>query len=62
LDFPKEKFRRITDIERAEGLEEAEDQSVLFESFGDRLPPELEQERLDLMHRLKMAPPLWTAG
>jgi phosphoenolpyruvate carboxykinase (GTP) len=62
LNFPKEKFRRITDIDRAEGLEEAEDQSVLFESFGDRLPPELEQERLDLIHRLKAAPPVWTAG
>ena len=61
LDFPKDKFRRITDIDRAEGLEEAEDQSVHFESFGMRLPPALETERQDLIRRLKAAPPLWSA-
>jgi phosphoenolpyruvate carboxykinase (GTP) len=60
--FPKDKYRRITDIDRAEGLEEAEDQAVHFEAFGDRLPPALEQERQDLIRRLKVAPPVWTAG
>ena len=38
LDFPKDRYRRISDIDRAEGLEEAEDQSELFQSFGKRLP------------------------
>jgi phosphoenolpyruvate carboxykinase (GTP) len=62
LDFPQAKFTRITDIDRAEGLEEAEDQAVHFGSFGMRLPPELEAERQDLIRRLKTAPPVWTAG
>jgi phosphoenolpyruvate carboxykinase (GTP) len=60
--FSKDKFSRITDIDRAEGLEEAEEQAEHFESFGGRLPPELEAERQDLILRLKAAPPVWTAG
>ena len=62
LDFPKDKFRRITDIDSVEGIGEAEDQSVLFESFADRLPAELEEERRNLIRRLRAAPPAWTAG
>ncbi|HXJ02386.1 MAG TPA: hypothetical protein VNH44_14280, partial [Micropepsaceae bacterium] len=62
LDFPPAKFHRITDIDRAEGLEEAEEQAEHFGSFGDRLPVELEAERQDLIRRLKSAPPMWTAG
>jgi len=62
LEFPKDKFRRITDINSVEGIEEAEDQSTLFESFADRLPAELEEERRNLIGRLRAAPPAWTAG
>jgi len=62
LDFPKDKFRRITDIDRAEAEAEAADQKALFDDFGKRLPAELEQERQALIRRLKDAPPVWTAG
>jgi len=62
LDFPKESFRKITDIDRAQGQAEAEDQKSLFGRFGDRLPAELEQERQNLIRRLKDAPETWTAG
>jgi phosphoenolpyruvate carboxykinase (GTP) len=61
LGFPKEKYRLISDIDRAEGLEEAEDQADFFTMFGDRTPAELEQERRDLVRRLKSAPAEWTA-
>jgi phosphoenolpyruvate carboxykinase (GTP) len=62
LEFSKDKFRRITDIDSVEGIGEAEDQSVLFESFADRLPAELEEERRNLIRRLRTAPPAWSAG
>jgi phosphoenolpyruvate carboxykinase (GTP) len=62
MEFSEDKFRRITDIDRTEGLEEAEEQSEHFGAFGDRLPPALEAERQDLIRRLKAAPPVWTAG
>jgi phosphoenolpyruvate carboxykinase (GTP) len=62
LDFPKEKFRKITDIDRAQAQAEAEDQKTLFDKFGSRLPAELEQQRQDLIRRLKDAPPTWTAN
>jgi phosphoenolpyruvate carboxykinase (GTP) len=62
LDFPKDKFRKITDIDRAQAQAEAEDQTSLFNRFGARLPAELEQQRQDLIRRLKDAPPTWTAG
>ena len=62
LDFSKEKYRRISDIDRAEGLEEAEDQKEFFAGFGSRLPAELEGERHNLIRRLNASPPLWSAG
>jgi hypothetical protein len=42
-------------------LAEAEDQSGHFKTFGARLPAALEQERQDLIRRLKAAPSLWAA-
>jgi phosphoenolpyruvate carboxykinase (GTP) len=62
LDFPKERYRRISDVDRAEALEEAEDQADYFALFGDRMPGELEQQRKDLIRRLKSAPPVWTTA
>ncbi len=62
LDFDQHKYQRISDIDRAEALEEAEDQAAHFEQFGGRLPAELEAKRQDLIRTLKAAPPVWSAG
>jgi phosphoenolpyruvate carboxykinase (GTP) len=62
LGFSKDKYRRISDIDAAEALAEAEDQADHFRTYGSRLPDALESERLDLIRRLKSAPPLWSAG
>jgi phosphoenolpyruvate carboxykinase (GTP) len=62
LDFSKDQFRQITDINRAEAEAEAEDQKTAFQQFGSHLPAELEKERQALAARLKDAPPVWTAG
>jgi phosphoenolpyruvate carboxykinase (GTP) len=62
LEFSKDQFRQITDINRAEAQAEAEDQKTLFGEFGSRLPGELEKERQALAARLKDAPAVWTAG
>jgi len=62
LDFGKDKYRRITDISRAEALAEAEDQTELLKSFGDRLPSDMEDERQALIACLKSAPENWSAG
>jgi phosphoenolpyruvate carboxykinase (GTP) len=43
-------------------MAEAENQKTMFEEFGSRLPAELEQQRQDLIKRLKDAPATWTAG
>ncbi|MEE8439699.1 MAG: phosphoenolpyruvate carboxykinase (GTP), partial [Micropepsaceae bacterium] len=62
LDFSKDTYRSISDVNRAEGVAEAEDQENLFKRFGDRLPKEMEEERQSLISRLKSAPELWSAG
>ena len=62
IDFSKDQFRQITDIDRGEAMAEAENQKTMFEEFGSRLPAELEKQRQDLITRLKAAPPVWTAG
>ena len=62
IDFPKDKYRSISDVIRGEGLAEAEDQENLFARFGDRLPMEMEEERQNLIRRLSSAPEVWSAG
>jgi len=62
LGFSKDKYKRISDIDAAEGLAEAEEQSGHFNTFGARLPAELEIERKELIRRLKTAPAVWTVG
>ncbi len=62
LDFSKEKFETIMNIDRAEALAEARDQGDWFDRFGNRLPLELEQERQSLTKRLEAAPPVWKIG
>ena len=62
LDFAKDKYKRISDIDRTEALEEAEDQLAHFEQFGGRLPRELEAKRQDLIRKLKASPAVWTAA
>ena len=61
LDFHSDKFKKIMDIDQQKGLEEAEAQRELFDSFKDRLPSELESQRQALKDRLKKAPPIWHA-
>ena len=53
LDYPREKFLRLMQIERDEAVTEAQDQAELFDRFGRRMPPELEEERQDLLRRLE---------
>ena len=62
IDFSKDQYRSISDVNRGEGLAEAEDQKSLFERFGDRLPEDMEEERQALISRLERAPEVWSAG
>jgi len=52
LSYPEEKFAKLMAIDPAEARLEAEDQEELFDRFGTRLPPELEQQRQALLRRL----------
>ena len=47
------------DIDRGRGLEEADSQKELFDSFEDRLPPEMETQRQALKNRLAKSPDQW---
>ncbi len=59
LDFDAKTFHGLMEVNRAEGLAEAEDQKNLFEKFGGRLPKELEEQRQALKSRLDAAPEIW---
>ena len=59
LDFCSKDFNNIMSIDKKKGIEEADAQKELFDSFGDYLPPELEAQREALIDRLKKAPPVW---
>ncbi len=52
LAYPEEKFAKLMAIDPQEAKLEAEDQEELFDKFGTRLPPELEQQRQNLLRRI----------
>ena len=62
LNFPADKFAQIMDIDRKEAEAEAKDQEELFNRFGDRLPDEIEQQRIALLKRLENSPDVWRIG
>ncbi|WP_042690533.1 phosphoenolpyruvate carboxykinase (GTP) [Azospirillum sp. B506] len=62
LNFPADKFAKIMDIDRKEAEAEAKDQEELFNRFGDRLPEEIEQQRVAVLKRLENSPDVWRIG
>jgi phosphoenolpyruvate carboxykinase (GTP) len=60
LEFPEAKYNAIMNINRAEAVNEAEDQAELFGRFGKHLPPEMEAERENLLRRLATVGENWT--
>ncbi|CAO3352542.1 phosphoenolpyruvate carboxykinase (GTP) [Azospirillum melinis] len=62
LSFPADKFAKIMDIDRKEAEAEAKDQEELFNRFGDRLPEEIEQQRVAVLKRLENSPDVWRIG
>jgi phosphoenolpyruvate carboxykinase (GTP) len=59
LDFDAETFYKLMEVDRTAGQNEAEDQKTLFDSFGDRLPADIESQRQALIARLEDAPEVW---
>ena len=59
LDFKSNEFNSIMDIDRDKAMEEADAQKDLFDSFEDRLPPEMERQRQFLKDRLGESPQRW---
>ncbi len=59
LEFPKDKFYQIMNLDREAARHEANDQEELFTRFGDHLPREMELERELLLARLYHSPALW---
>ena len=59
IDYDKADFHYLMEVDRAAGLAEAEDQLLLFAKFKDRLPGEMERQRVALVERLKAAPEVW---
>ena len=62
LDFTREQFRAVTDINRDGALAEAEALKEYFAKFGSRLPPELEAQRQALAERASQAPDVWSVA
>ncbi len=60
LNFTREQFLSITDINKDGALAEVEEIKAHFAKFGDRLPPELEAERQRFADRVSQAPDVWS--
>jgi phosphoenolpyruvate carboxykinase (GTP) len=59
MDFDAEQFYKLMEVDRAAAQDEAEDQKTLFDTFGDRLPADMETQRQALIARLDDAPEVW---
>jgi phosphoenolpyruvate carboxykinase (GTP) len=60
LDFSRDKYARIMDINREGALAEAAEIKTYFATFGNRLPPELEEQRQELERRAAKSPEVWS--
>ncbi len=60
LQFTRDQFLSITDINKDGALAEVEEIKGHFAKFGDRLPSELEEERRKFAERVGMAPDVWS--
>ena len=58
-NFNSVNFETIMDINREAGIKEVEELKDYFKIFEDRLPPEIESERLEFGKRLRQAPEVW---
>ncbi len=52
IEVSKETMQELLAVERADWLKEAEGIGEFFAKFGDRLPPEMERQRQELIKRL----------
>ena len=59
LDFPRESFCSIMNIDTEVARQETNDQEELFTRFGDHLPREMEIERELQLARLYHSPDIW---
>ena len=59
LEFPRESFAAITNIDTELARQETNDQEELFTRFGDHLPREMEIERELQLARLFHSPDVW---
>ncbi|MGF1614304.1 MAG: phosphoenolpyruvate carboxykinase (GTP) [Gammaproteobacteria bacterium] len=59
LDFDKESYYKIMNIDREIARKEASDQEELFTRFGDHLPREMALQREMLLQRLYHSPEIW---
>jgi phosphoenolpyruvate carboxykinase (GTP) len=59
LNFPKEKFFAIMDINRETAHQETNEQEELFTRFGEHLPQEMHLERELQLSRLRRSPEVW---
>jgi len=59
LDYAKETFEHLMEVDKAGALADAEDQTNLFDKFGDKLPQEMENQRQAQIERLNGAPDVW---
>ncbi len=59
LDFTREKYHGIMDINRQGLLAEAKEIRQFFDKFGSHLPEELERQRKALEERAGAAPEVW---
>jgi len=59
LDYARDIFEQLMQVDRAGALADVEDQAELFGRFGDKLPTEMEAQRQAQIQRLNDGPKVW---
>ncbi|MBF0563159.1 MAG: phosphoenolpyruvate carboxykinase (GTP), partial [Alphaproteobacteria bacterium] len=59
LDFSSDTFYKLMSVHRDTAMAEANEQRQHFDTFGARLPKEMEDQRQKFIARLNAAPVVW---
>jgi len=59
LEYDNDHFHHLMEVDREGAMRDVEEQQEFFAKFNERLPEEIEKQRIDQIGRLESAPEVW---
>ena len=59
LEYDNDHFHHLMEVDREGAMRDVEEQQEFFAKFNERLPEEIEKQRINQIGRLESAPEVW---